>query len=330
MTDVLAPGYTVRRPTAHDLPAVLDLLVAYDTAEFGEPDTTEQELREWWRELDPAMDAWVVVAPVGELAGFGMVSHRHHVRIDADGYVHPAHVGRGVGTTLIRRMEARAREHVPLAPAAARVVLNNGTNGRNPTARALLEREGYEPIRHFWKMAIDFDGPPPAPAWPDGIAVRPVATASDERAVYEAIDESFRDHWGYLPITFEEWAERVKGVAHDPSLWFLAVAGDQVAGAAVCRDRDEDGWVRSLGVRRPWRRRGLGLALLRHAFGEFYRRGRRTVELGVDAANETGATRLYERAGMRVVNQYAVYEKELRPGTEWRGEDEAGEDSGDG
>ena len=76
------------------------------------------------------------------------------------------------------------------------------------------------------------------------------------------------------------------------------------------------GWVDVLGVRRPWRRRGLALALLHHTFGEFYQRGKRKVGLGVDAQSLTGATRLYEKAGMHVQRQYATYEKELRPGEE--------------
>jgi ribosomal protein S18 acetylase RimI-like enzyme len=71
-----------------------------------------------------------------------------------------------------------------------------------------------------------------------------------------------------------------------------------------------------LGVRRPWRKRGLGLALLHHSFNEFYRRGKRKVGLGVDAQNLTGALRLYEKAGMHVDQAYDTYEKELREGTE--------------
>jgi ribosomal protein S18 acetylase RimI-like enzyme len=69
-------------------------------------------------------------------------------------------------------------------------------------------------------------------------------------------------------------------------------------------------------VLRPWRRRGLGLALLRHSFQEFFRRGRRKVGLGVDASSLTGATRLYEKAGMRSDEHHksARFEKELRPG----------------
>jgi mycothiol synthase len=93
--------------------------------------------------------------------------------------------------------------------------------------------------------------------------------------------------------------------------------GAQIAAFALCADEQESGgWVHELGVRRPWRRKGLGLALLHHAFGEFYRRTIQNVYLEVDAQSLTGATRLYERAGMHVERQSTVYEKELRPGKE--------------
>ena len=76
------------------------------------------------------------------------------------------------------------------------------------------------------------------------------------------------------------------------------------------------GWVGTLGVLRPWRKSGLGLALLRHSFNEFYRRGKHKVGLGVDAENLTGALRLYQNAGMHVHQTFDNYEKELRPGVE--------------
>ncbi len=104
----------------------------------------------------------------------------------------------------------------------------------------------------------------------------------------------------------------------DPTLWFLAFEGEQIAGGALCNDEvDMDlGWVGQLAVLRPWRRKGVGLALLLHAFGEFYKRGRRKVGLGVDSQNLTGAVRLYERAGMHAARQYISYQKELRAGKE--------------
>ena len=84
----------------------------------------------------------------------------------------------------------------------------------------------------------------------------------------------------------------------------------------MCSVSDGIGWIDTLAVRATWRRRGLGYALLTHAFHELYARGMRRMALGVDAENPTGATRLYERAGMHVGQQYATFGKELRAGIE--------------
>jgi len=102
----------------------------------------------------------------------------------------------------------------------------------------------------------------------------------------------------------------------DPSLWFLAWDGQEIAGAILCKLVVGQGWVDVVGVRRPWRGRGLGLALLRHAFGEYQRRAIKRVALSVDAESVTGAPRLYSRAGMHVTNNYIVYQRELRPGVD--------------
>jgi ribosomal protein S18 acetylase RimI-like enzyme len=96
--------------------------------------------------------------------------------------------------------------------------------------------------------------------------------------------------------------------------------GNEIAGICLCRPVDaedsESGWVNELGVRRAWRKQGLGFVLLKHAFAAFYARGQKRAALGVDASSLTNATRLYERAGMRVVRQFDQFEKELRPGLE--------------
>jgi mycothiol synthase len=80
---------------------------------------------------------------------------------------------------------------------------------------------------------------------------------------------------------------------------------------AVCRVRSGIGWVGIHAVRRPWRRRGLGRALLQHSFVELHRRGYDRVGLGVGAESLTGANRLYESAGMQVVRQVDIFEKRL-------------------
>jgi ribosomal protein S18 acetylase RimI-like enzyme len=158
--------------------------------------------------------------------------------------------------------------------------------------------------------------PPVEPVWPQSIVLRPFVPERDARAVFEAKEESFRDHWGYLPDEFERWYQQhvAPHEGFDPSLWFIAMDDEQIAGIALCGYYLDEGEVSILGVRRPWRRTGLGLALLHHAFGEFYQRGQYKVGLGVDTESLTGATRLYQRAGMSVELVYDIYEKELRSG----------------
>ena len=317
MSDLLAPGYGVRRPVLADLGAVHALIVASEIEEFGEAEGFSlDELEGNWTQLELEKDAWVAIAPDGALAGYGYVQDRRHVRLDIEVYVHPAHYGRGIGTTLVRLAEVRAREHVPLAPPGTRVVFNNWINALNTEARSLLEREGYTPVRYFFRMEITFSEEPAAPTWPAGITVRSGGADEDLRPFYETSDEAMAENWGHVPRSFEEWMERRTRSSFDPSLWFLALDDGAPAAAALCSISDGIGWIDTLAVRAAWRRRGLGYALLTHAFRELYGRGMRRMALGVDAENPTGATRLYERAGMHVGQKYATYGKELRAGIE--------------
>jgi mycothiol synthase len=323
VNDLLAPGYSVRHPVVADLDAVHALIGASEIEEFGEAEGFSlDELEGDWKQLDLGKDAWVAIAPDGGLAGYGYVQERRHVRLDVEVYVHPAHYGRGIGTTLVRLTEARAREHVPLAPPGTRVVINNWINALNPEARSLLEREGYAPVRYFFRMEITFSEKPAAASWPAGVTVRSAGEDEDLRPFYETSEEAMADHWGHVPRSYEEWRERKTGLNFDPSLWFLALDGSAPAAAALCSNSDGLGWVDTLAVRQPWRRRGLGYALLTHAFRELYRRGMRRMALGVDAGSPTGATRLYERAGMHIGQQYATYSKELRAGIDLADVDE--------
>ena len=93
------------------------------------------------------------------------------------------------------------------------------------------------------------------------------------------------------------------------------MAGDEIVGVCLCRSEWQGdstmGWVSVLGVRSSWRRKGLGRALLLQAFAELRALGKRTVGLGVDGLNPTGAVRLYERAGMRVARRNDQYRKPL-------------------
>ncbi len=315
----LPSGFTLRRPTLDDLAAVTKLVNLCEIAEYSMAETTEDDVRMEWQSpnFNLATNAWIVVAPDGEVVARASVENKHYVRIYVRGKVHPAYQHRGIGTQLLRLTEERASEYVSFAPSGTRIALMSSVSSVNVAGQKLLEKHAFTPIRNFWRMGIELQETPPLAQWPEGIAVRTLVPGM-ERAIYEADEEIFQDHWGFISTSFEEWSHwALKGAHFDPSLWFLAMDGDEIAAFALCADEKESGgWVHVLGVRRPWRRKGLGLALLHHAFGEFYRRNIHTVYLGVDAQSLTGATRLYERAGMHVVRQYKNYEKELRAGKE--------------
>ncbi|HLX39833.1 MAG TPA: GNAT family N-acetyltransferase [Ktedonobacteraceae bacterium] len=318
-TTTLPVGVTIRTPRMEDAQGAYDLLAACDMADHGMLSLTLQDLRDYWRapETNLETDVWLVSNDEGQIIGYADTGHRLHVAIFSDIRVHPQYRNQGIENALMRLAEERARQHIAEAPAHARVALNSWNAHCNSDQALLFERAGYSMIRQSWRMRIEMNEAPPAPELPAHVTIRTFIPEQDARAVFDADDEAFRDHWGYLPDTFEHWEYwTVKREGFDPSLWFLAVEGNEIAGIALCRFENMDGWVDTLAVRRPWRKLGVGLALLRQAFGEFYKRGTRTVGLGVDAQNLTGATRLYIRAGMHVALQHDTYQKELRPGVE--------------
>ncbi len=310
------PGYTVRRPTLADARAAAELVRAAETAEHGEPDFAREEMAAEWERTNLETDSWLVLDGGGAVVGIGQFSIRGGAYFDGWVTTHPEHRGRGIASHLLDLIERRCAELVDAAPEGARVVLAHFASAANPEARSLLERRGYVETRHFWRMSVELgDEEPAAPEWPAGISVR-TFERRDERAIFEAVEEAFNDHWGHVRPEYESWVQRARRDTFDPTLWFFAMDGDEIAGFSLCGAQTDTPWVETLGVRRPWRQRGLGLALLRHSFGELWRRRYRKVALGVDSQNLTGATRLYEKAGMKADRDWIRFDKELRPGRE--------------
>ncbi len=314
MTISLPSGFTVRPPSSDDAPGVAELLIACDVADYGSSDATVEEVRDYWAapRFDVQHDARIILAPDGLIVGYEEVYPRSEDLLEFDGYVHPREKGRGLGTWLLGWAEEHARQQMSQLPASSRVVLRGNTSSVDGAAAELFDAAGFARVRQFWRMEVELTAPPPLPSWPAGITVRAMQLEADELQVHVALEEAFADHWGRAPRSYEDWLQAVVH-AHgfDPALTFIAFDGDEVAGVVVNRHRDI-AWVSQLAVRRAWRHRGLGLALLLQAFHAFYARGDRCVGLGVDAQSLTGATRLYEKAGMRVTRQYDTYEKVLR------------------
>ena len=299
-------GYSARRPRPSDAEAIAALMTAADQ---GADQVNPADIEREWRGLDIQHDTWLLEAEAdanAEAAAYAELLKRADDHVASEGYVAPEHIGRGLGTALLELIEQRARELTPQGR------LTNGVIAANRAAVALLEQNGYHPIRHFYRMAIELSEPPPEPRWPAGLEPRSFDREHAE-AFHDATEDAFADEWRHEPEPFDHWRRRrLDDPGASPDLWLTVHDHDEIAATLICDEhRYEMGWIASAGVRKSWRRRGLGLALIHHAFTEFWRRGQRTIGLGVDAENPTGATRLYERAGMHQVLDAVVYEKQL-------------------
>jgi len=327
----LPEGFTARGATMNDVEPAVRLFNRWSRAVIGRNEFANTEpIRAEWQApgVDVAEDVRHIFAPNGDLVG--------HVEVwtNANPLVHPELWARldpqyedmGIGTWMMHWAEKRALRALPRVPAELRFTARVGVYREAEKAKKLFEDMGYQHIRSWYHMLIEMDTLVPEPEFPEGITLRTYDLETDAEAAHRAHEDAFRDHFGHIDQPIEEglkrWKQNREYEGYDPTLYFLAMDGPsgEIAGFNLCRPHshyDADrGWVSALGVRRPWRKRGLGLALLRHAFNEFHRRGKRKVGLGVEAQNLTGALRLYEGAGMHIDLAHDYYEKELRTGKE--------------
>ena len=295
-------SFQLRPAEAEDAAGVAALVAAMDVAVLGSTDFSVTELQEEWRGTD--QDDRFVVEDDGHLVGYGTIE-LNPLHGQADGYVHPGHFGRGVGSFLVTELERNLQGR-----GASRI--QNATLTADTRAHELLRAHGYREIRRFWQLRSELETAPPAPQWPAGLTVTTFDPA-DSEAFHAAYESAFTDHWQHQAQSFEKWRqEHIEREDFTPELWTVVRAEDEIVAGTICLpERNGAAWIGRLFTRGDWRRRGVGEALLKDAFGKFWRSGKRTVGLGVDAQSDTGANRLYERAGMHVHGGAVVFEKAL-------------------
>jgi mycothiol synthase len=235
-----------------------------------------------------------------------------------DGWVTPDKRRRGIGRALLHWTERRAREAAAEWQGAEPHTFGTWIDERNLGGMTLLESEGYERVRYGFMMVRSLSEPIPDAALPQGLEIRPVVKA-DHRRIWDADSEAFRDHWGALERTEEDYLSWFATPNLDTSLWRVAWDGDEVAGSvwnAIWAEENERlgvqrGWLEHISVRRPWRRRGLATALIVESLRTLRDRDLIEAALGVDAENISGALRLYETLGFRRFQTGISYRKPM-------------------
>jgi GNAT superfamily N-acetyltransferase len=283
--------FEVRAPTMADTAAATAVLHACEELVHGEAETVEDELVESWSRptLDLSSDAVLVLDDGAVVAVAELYRER------ADGHVHPSHRGRGIGTALVEWWTALAGEHG--LPVAGQTVSDDDT-AAVALLRGLRCTEGHT----SWVLDYPLTGARPQPARPPiGIDLR-VLQPGEERALFHLIDDAFSEWPNRQPGIYEDWAATtVDSPRWEPWRGLVAVDGSALVGAAVLGSYPGEGWIEQLAVAAPYRGRGIGRALIQHAFGVFWGREPR---IGVSTDSRTGALDLYLHVGMTVRRTY--------------------------
>lgn len=323
------PGLTLRvheggTALAAKLAAIAN---AVNTKEGVDELVTVEELENWLGHttaaFDPARD--VVLAEVdGALVGDAWVDWVDTTdglrEFHLGGYVHPDWQGRGIGRHLLAWQESHSRQSQAAAETDRPLGLGTWAPDKRAAKRRLFERAGYEAARYFFTMRRtpldDVDLPP----MPDGTEVRPIGhDRASQRQLWDADVEAFEDHWGGFDASDAAFERSMASPDHNPDLWIVAWDGNEIAGAVTnaiyvaeneAFDRRQ-GWLETVFVRRRWRRRGLGAAIVARALVRLREAGVSEGMLGVDSDNPSGALGLYERAGFVVDRRAAAYRKPM-------------------
>jgi mycothiol synthase len=309
------PAFIIRSPRADEADGVVALLNACDIADYGAPNTSVEDVTSDWDlpDFDIASDAWVAEDAAGQLVGYAYAGDQtYNGEIQGDLFVHPSCDEPAVARRLLDLVEQRAAELVAEHSYTGRRVLALYCSATNRAKAALLAHDGFVVVRRLLRMQIDLSQGLTRSEPPAGIEIRPFRAGVDDQTMYKGVDEAFADHFQRRDESFEQWRQRL--LDHPdfrPELWQIAWDGEQMAGGLIAYDFGDLGWVQALGVRRPWRHRGLGGALLARAFELLAARQQTRVGLGVDAEGETGALHLYERAGMRITQEHDLFERPI-------------------
>ncbi len=246
-------------------------------------------------------------------------------------FVHPDHLDRGIEDALLalgirRQLELAAELHERLEARPA--ILVRYARGSVPGEAARLERAGFRLARRYAELVRpDFEDlaavPPPA-----GIELRRIEP-TDETVIRRAWDvaaEVFADSWGENPATEAEWRKFRESPTCQPALWCVAfdTTTGEVAGqilnylGPVEADGSIVGWTESIGVRAPYRRRGVASAMLAESLRIVRDAGAARAALGVDQENPNEAQTLYERLGFRVTVEELEYHRPIEPAEDAR------------
>jgi mycothiol synthase len=291
---------------APDLPKLLDLLVTCQQAGYVDAELRSIELRVTLRNptFDSARLTRVLEDDAGQMVAFGLLWQGRYLGM----LVHPEERGR-----LEDQLIDWAVEQVRHADGHGGEVINLWALCRDDDAisRERFEQRGFSLVDHEFRMVRDLHGPIPSPAVPDGFTLRSLNAASE----LDDWLELYRAAIGDRPAILERWRAVRRDNDYDQSLDLIAVDHTgKLAGMCYCsiptletsRLDVKEGRTEPIAVAEPYRRRGLGRALVLSGLHLLRARGMDQALLTMEPDNAP-AHRLYESIGYQLVYQACWY-----------------------
>ncbi|MEU2612715.1 GNAT family N-acetyltransferase [Micromonospora sp. NPDC007271] len=311
----LPAGWTARRPTLDDVPAILKVVHAADVFALGYPDFDAEDVESALTApfVDPARDSWLVTDPDGAAVAWAILNNPTGVgREFVDVLVDPDR-GDGLRAPMLARQLDRVAERAAERGLPA-LTVRCAVFAPETRWAAELAEAGFTRVKRYIRMSRSLADLPAEPAPPAGVAVRPLRAGdeADLRLFHRIFDTAFRDTPDHEPLGFDQWRELIPSYGKVWDEWFVAEVDGEPAGALQSSDQaleHDMGWVRTLSVLPAYRRRGVGAALLRRAFAVYAAKGRASAGLGVDLANPTTPVTLYRSLGLHEERWTDVYER---------------------
>lgn len=326
--NTLPSGFTAR-PASRDDAAALAGILNDNCCYYGIERHYDAQVftREWSSPAHDMANNLVVEDSTGRIAAYVSLWTfiSPPIRTYLEPGIHHEYFDSGLGMLLTAWGEERARALLTQCPLDVQIAIGGEANEKMLYLRAMLESAGFSQMRRFYRMRIDMTEPPTEQPLPAGYHYQTYHHPEQLPTIVDVDRQAFRDHYGYTEGDFDE---EVAEVGHflestpdfDPTLFGNVIedsTGKMVATSWLLMQDDGDpncAYVDGVAVLREHRGKGIALAMLTRAFARFYERDRRSVTLGVDSENLTGALRLYTKAGMRPVATSIRYEKIIRPG----------------
>jgi len=301
--------YFLRLPTPQDKQSVYDLMIRCDIRDVGFPDTDIEDLGHDWDEINLARDAWLAFDAKGALHGYSAVlPWTEGARLVI--YDDPGTEDTDLFLGLLLMCEKRARNIIQEKNASDKRGIYTHLSDSAAYQRSILEEAGYRIKKYIFNMHKDLSGEQTEPELPQGFSIRSTISGQDEPAIHALVQEAF--DWREREYqSFEDWKMfMIHPDTFNSDLWFLAVKDNEIIGTCLCFKQTDIGWIRQLAVKKPYRKLGIGRALLQHSFKAFRSLGLLKAGLAVESENPN-AVNFYLSAGMYKAVHLDEYLKEV-------------------